>query len=261
MHSSGARANAYPDDVKRNIKPDASRFCLLFFALLLQPVYCQRPPVNSGTEDTAVDPVTRLEHYRKESRYPPDSRPAQNIAFNLKEVPLIDGDAATDAEISAFAGEAMESGSLVIKFKVKIKKAGRYSFKSIVASENAKPLAFCTTTKDLAIGEHTMSFRLFGLIAREASQATGRTSTEPLGPFVLPGIVGERLPNDQDLQDFAEGKIKRPPQGSLTPFNREYRTQKYALNLFSEREWDSAEKQNRIRELEAEIKQYKTMQP
>ncbi|MBL8018126.1 MAG: hypothetical protein JNM27_00555 [Leptospirales bacterium] len=257
MNSSGAKSNDRPDNVRRNMRNPASRLGLLFFfAVVLQPAYCQRPPVNSSTEDTAVDPITRLEHYRKESRYPPDSRPAQNLSFDLGQIPLVDGDATRDASIARFVSDALEDGSLSVRFQVQVKTAGRYSFKTIVADEREKPLALCLLTQDLKSGTHTLTFRLYGLIVREAIPSGNVKAS-----FQFPGIVGERLPNDQELQQFAEGKLARPPQGALKTLHQKYVTQKYSPNGFSDREWDSAEKRNRIQELEAEVKQYKARQP
>ncbi|MCE9596688.1 MAG: hypothetical protein K8S54_01845 [Spirochaetia bacterium] len=122
--------------------------------------------MNSGTEDTSVDPIIRLEHYRQESRYPPDSRPARNMAYDLDQIPLIDGDASLGAEISDFTGDALENGSLAIKFNVKVREPGRYSFKTIVANSNKESVALCSITRDLSAGIHPLSFPLYGIIVR-----------------------------------------------------------------------------------------------
>ncbi len=87
-------------------------------------------------------------------------------------------------------------------------------------------------TRDLKAGEHTLEFLFYGNAIRDRWQP---------GRFLLPGITGEKLPDETGHS------------GRLRFFQKTFRTQPYQLKDFTDRNWDSEEKRAKIRELKREI--------
>ncbi len=125
--------------------------------------------------------------------------------------------------------------------------AGRYSFTTVLHdATTGQALATGTLTRDLPAGRTRIPLEFYGLILSE-KKATG--------PFLVKGLLGERLLNDTEIKDLTEGKLPVSPEGVLEPLGVEYRTRAYLLEQFTDREFDSPEKRQRIRDLEAEVRQ------
>jgi len=189
---------------------------------------------GSGTE---IPAATRLKDYLQHSQYPETNRLLQSGDLSLFATPLVSGDASATASIMSFSGEKLSRGSLQILFRVKIQQAGFYSFRTQLTSEQGKPLVEALLHKTLKAGEHNLHFLIYGKAIRDC----GAT-----GPFLLPGIVGERLP--------ADGSVENGQQGALQPYRSVYKTQKYRADDFTDKEYTSPEKRAMIQRLKLEIK-------
>lgn len=223
--------------------------CLRFFLafLAVTPILCCSrggPVVDAG--DTTVSPERRLADYLDQSRFPETSRPARPDTPELDGLVATEKSAASSAEIVGWDGEELRAGSLVVFLRVRVRDAGRYSFRSILSDADGVKLAVATETKDLAIGNHRIALLFYGLIFHETRWKT---------PFILQGAAAERLPTDAELANAVkpDGSVNPPPEGRLTTLRKTYSTKNYKLNDFSKAVWDSPEKQARIRALKEEI--------
>lgn len=189
---------------------------------------------GSGTE---IPAATRLKDYLQHSHYPETNRLLQSGDLSLFATPLMPGDAAAAASITGFAGENLWRGSLQIHFRVKIQQAGFYSFRTQLTSEQGKPLVEALLHQQLTVGEHRLHFLIYGKAIRDSGVN---------GPFLLPGLVGERLP--------ADGSVETGQHGALQSFRSAYKTQKYRAVDFTDKEYTSPEKRAIIQRLKLEIK-------
>jgi hypothetical protein len=203
-----------------------------FMSIFRQP---QAQIDGSGTE---IPAATRLRDYLLRSRYPETNRLLQSDDLSLFEIPLISGDASPSAIITAFAGDKLHRGSLRIFFRVSVRQPGFYSFRTQLISEKGRPLIEALLNQRLKAGEHTLHFFVYGKALKDSGAN---------GSFILPGIVGEKLP---------EGGLPVAAQhGALSPFLSAYKTQVYRPKDFTDREWTSREKQATIKRLQREIQQ------
>lgn len=206
---------------------------------------CQERPLQIQHEDTAVDPRTRLAHYLEYSEYPPHSQPATALTGDLADLLPSRHDARASGQILGWDTEALRGGALFVGYRVAIAVAGRYTFETIVYVEEKKWI-HPSMTVDLALGEHRLEFELAGRLLKKSGSG---------GPFILPGIAGERVPNDRELERVASGK-EPPAEGRLALFQSPYRTKSYPASAWSDAIYDSPEKKRKIEELRAEIREW-----
>ncbi|AFM11588.1 hypothetical protein Turpa_0939 [Turneriella parva DSM 21527] len=198
----------------------------------------QETPAQIDGSGTEIPAATRLRDYLLRSRYPETNRLLKSDDPSLFETPLLAGDASAAATITAFAGEKLHHGSLRIFFRVSVRQPGFYSFRTQLMAETGRPLVEALLHQSLGAGEHQLYFFVYGKALRDAGAS---------GSFVLPGIVGEKLPED--------GITGAAQQGALSALRLTYKTQPYRSAVFTDKEWTSPEKQATIRRLQREIRQ------
>ncbi len=181
--------------------------------------------------NTEVSAQVRLKDYLAASEFPPGIQVVRPGDAALADLPTIPGDARQAAQVVRFLGEQVRAGSLEVVALLRVELPGEYSFRTDLKDMDGNALRVMVNTK-LNKGEQKVKFVFFGRAIRRNLRA---------GIFTLPGIVGEKLPDDGGLS------------GRLEYYPGEFRTQPHHIAQFSDKVWDSPQKRARIRALEREI--------
>ena len=203
-------------------------------SIMLSSSFCLLPanlPAQVDGSNTEVSAAVRLKDYLQAAELPPNLQVLRPGDAALAAVPTIPGDARQAAQVIRFLGEQVRAGSLEVVALVRVEVAGEYSFRTELKDMQGNTLRVMLNAK-LAPGDQKIKFVFFGRAIRRHLRA---------GIFSLPGIVGEKLPDDGGAP------------GRLQYYAGEYRTQPHHAAQFSDKAWDSPEKRARIRALEREI--------
>lgn len=190
----------------------------------------QRSAQVNGS-NTEVSAAVRLKDYLQVAELPPNLQVVRPGDAALPDLPTIPGDARQAARVLRFAGAHLRAGSLEVTARVQVDSAGVYSFRTDLHDQQANALRAIVHAK-LSAGEHSIRFVFFGRAIRR--------NLRP-GRFALPGILGEKLPDDGG----AAGRLEYHAQI--------FRTPPYRAAQFSDKPWDSPEKRAWVRELEREV--------
>ena len=201
---------------------------ILRLSLYLLPTNVVPQVDGSNTE---VSAEVRLKDYLQAAEFPPGIQVVRPGDAALADVPTIHGDARQAAQIVRFLGEQVRAGSLEVVALVRVNVAGDYSFRTDLKDMQGNALRVIVNAR-LNVGEQKIKFVFFGRAIRRNLHA---------GVFSLPGIVGEKLPDDGGAA------------GRLQYYAGEFRTQPHHSAQFSDKAWDSPAKRKRIRALEREI--------
>jgi hypothetical protein len=139
---------------------------------------------------------------------------------------------ATESIPARFTGEFGESivdGSLVIEAGLEVHQAGHYLIDCNLHDDEGYPVAWTRFKGELEAGRHDVPLSFFGKVLVD-SRATP--------PFHIGQLRGHR---------FIEGRD--PDLETIPPFEGTYVTRRYALDEFSDAEWDSPHKQATIERL------------
>jgi len=189
--------------------------------------------------NTEVSAAIRLKDYLRTAELPPNLQVLNPGDTPLAALPTIPGDAKESAEIVRVVGENMRAGSLQIVALVRIHQPGSYSFRTDLIDSQGKGLR-TMVVKKLGKGARKIEFNFYGRAIRRHLSA---------GVFTVPGILGEKLPDDGGTA------------GKLTYYGVSYPTRPHHLSEFSDRVWDSPEKRAYIRALEREIAEERRKRP
>jgi hypothetical protein len=206
----------------------AARCCLLAVA-----IFSWNKPGSAQIDgsNTEVSAAQRLKDYLQSAEFPPNLQVLRPGDAALAVVPTIPGDARHAAEIVRFLGEQVRAGSLEVTALVLVHVPGEYSFRTDLRDTEGNALRVMVNAR-LKQGEQKIKFVFFGRAIRRHLRA---------GVFSLPGIVGEKLPDDGGIA------------GRLAYFAQEFHTQPHHATQFSDKVWDAPEKRARMRELEREL--------
>jgi len=216
--------------------------------------------VEQDFSDFEVSPEERLKDYQALTVYPDESRPARGDAppFRIEQWPGLQSKPQIDAaRILGWNGETFRDGSLHVSLDVRVEKAGRYSFFTILRDAGGKQnLIESHRTRDLRPGTHTIEFLFYGRIFRDLARVdSGKYAELARGPYQLPGAFGERVLAGEEIAAMTQNPDDfSNPEGRLAPFYESYTTRAYDPGRFTDQPWDSAQKQQRIDALEAEIR-------
>lgn len=144
----------------------------------------------------------------------------------------------TPATFTGEVREQIEDGSLAFYVGMDVKKAGRYVLRARVSTAGGEPFAYLSFNDDLGEGRKEARLLLFGkLILDEKAKA----------PFELRDVEGFRLiPDahpDRELMPLIEGVA--------------HTSKAYADRDFSDKEWQSEEKDRYVRELQKDVEESK----
>ncbi len=156
------------------------------------------------------------------------------------------------AEFTGTFRENLNDGSLSIYATIQVLKAGNYHLEAnLKEAAEGNYLAYATFDGELKTGTQEVEFVFFGKIFRDKGFE---------GPYLVTDVRGHRvnLPIDPAWNDQGEEGLKKiqaakttePDKELVIPFKDEYKTKPYTLSQFSKKPWESADKNNRIKELE-----------
>lgn len=148
--------------------------------------------------------------------------------------------------------ERLEKGSLIIQAELQVRLAGSYRIEANLLADNGDPVAHARTDVRLGGGTQWVELLFFGKIFRDRRIP---------GPYKLAGLRGQQmnlpinpddltLPPEQVEKILATTQQTEPIKRGIIPWIGEYRTEAYQLNQFSDAEYDSEFKRQRIAELE-----------
>lgn len=178
--------------------------------------------------------------------------PAEDAGFVHEQVVHFFSSPVAPAEFTGVKGEEIRDGSLVLTIGLNVKMPGRYTIEGNLMAEEG-PVAHARTDvrfENAGPGEAELEF--FGKIFHERGYD---------GPYILSGLRGEQDTSALDPRDL-EGdpdavnrmlenlRTTEPNKRVIPTYEEEYKTRPYELKEFSDEEWDSEIKRQRIRELQ-----------
>ncbi len=131
--------------------------------------------------------------------------------------------------------EAVEAGSLNVYLKVKVRRPGRYVATGRFDDFAGKPFALAVFNEELSVGDHEIRFRAFGKLILD---------NLPLLPLRLRDVDGFLLQEDA----FPDRALVPRLPGLV------HMTKKYSLDVFSDAEWQSEERERYLREYLNDVK-------
>ncbi|MDX1957557.1 MAG: hypothetical protein SFU98_03235 [Leptospiraceae bacterium] len=157
------------------------------------------------------------------------------------------------AEVTNVFRESTNDGSLIIHATVNVLKAGNYHLEANLKEAKEKNyIAYSTFDGSLKSGTNEVEFLFFGKILKDKGYD---------GPYIVTDVRGHRVNLAVDPAWFSQGeeglkkiqaaKTTEPDKELVLPFTDEYKTKPYQISVFSNKEWASADKENRIKELQA----------
>lgn len=137
--------------------------------------------------------------------------------------------------------EVPENGSLSLYVGLKVLKPGRYVLAARLDDARGYPLAYLSFNEELATGTQQVKFVVFGKLIRDV---------QGISPFRLRDLDGFLLKENTD------------PDRALIPalVGTVHTTQRYALEQFSDAEWQSEEKDRYIREFTKDVEEAQAAQ-
>lgn len=153
--------------------------------------------------------------------------------------------------------DSLRDGSLKVAVQLNVKKAGTYRLDANLKSLDGEWIAWANEQKYLERGIQSVEFTFFGKIFHDKDQEC---------PCVVTGLRGYRLNDPFDtrlisdpakaasseaLEKVMSSKQTQPDREVIPLLNQDYTTQRYEQNQFSDKEWDSEIKQDRIQQLES----------
>ena len=162
------------------------------------------------------------------------------------------------AEFAQPIQAVIQDGNLAVRVPVQVEKAGYYELDANLTeqAEDQRPVARAYVNGELKAGRNVVEFIFFGKILRDRDID---------GPYVLKNLRGRRnneMVTPADLaRAYEQGKNVEPrtevrgqPGYEYIKNGPEFVTDAYAAAQFSNREWDSAEKRERIAMLEEAVR-------
>ena len=143
----------------------------------------------------------------------------------------------TPEEPARFTGKVAESlteGSLVLALGIQVKRPGRYFVIGRVDDEHGKQLGYLQWDGELAIGQKTVPLTVFGKLVHDA---------RPELPLYLRDVEGFLF-----LDDSAPDRLHLPRLAGVV-----HKTRVYSLADFSDREWQSEQKQRYLDEYQKDL--------
>lgn len=136
---------------------------------------------------------------------------------------------AEPARFDGHVDEQLKPTGLWLSVGLDVEEAGRYVVQGLVFDAKGKPIGYAVHREDFQKGSHKAPLQFFGLLFHEAAAP---------GPYVLKTVTGYRLPNGDE-----------PHRADMAPMSGEYRTKAYKLPDFSDKEWESDEKEAHLKAL------------
>jgi hypothetical protein len=156
------------------------------------------------------------------------------------------------AHFRGVAGERIDDGSLIITVEVNARFAGRYTIEANLFNDDG-PVGISRTDVRLAAGPQNVELKFFGKIFHDQYAPgpyhlvglRGQQDTAPLDPADL-----NKSPEEVDRL-LAKLESTEPNHRTIPTYEEKYTTEPYKLADFSNAEWDSPIKRERMAELRA----------
>ncbi|MCB1160858.1 MAG: hypothetical protein KDK45_25370, partial [Leptospiraceae bacterium] len=157
------------------------------------------------------------------------------------------------AEFTNYFREVIEDGSLVIYAGISVYTSGSYNIQANLKDVNGNYIAYATEDVKLSTGSQEVRLLFYGKILRDAEARSPYTLTSLRGyrenlPFD-PELFGD--PSPKALKIIQSAKTTEPDKEIIPIFKEEHKTKEYSLDEFSDKEWQSPEKDRRIQELKS----------
>ncbi len=130
--------------------------------------------------------------------------------------------------------EAIVNGSLFVYLQIDVRLPGRYIISGRFDDANNKPFAFAVFNEELSTGKQQIPLRAFGKLILD---------NQPALPLKLRDVDGFLL-----LPDAAPDRALMPRLAGPV-----YTTKTYAMNVFSDAEWQSEERDRYLREYLSDV--------
>lgn len=158
------------------------------------------------------------------------------------------------AEFKSGVRETLNEGNLIINVPIVVTKPGTYEIQANLqeAGGDKRFIAHSTFDGELKAGSQVVQLEFFGKLIKDAGVD---------GPYTVREIRGKRhnSPMSKSMLSAAEagGDLKpvnttEPLWEYISPYAKTYQTQDYKSSDFSDKEYDSAEKQRRIKNLQSQ---------
>lgn len=204
-----------------------------------------RGPIGTAKfadDGSAPDATSRDGTYTAVVRFPADTLGdyvgkvtlSTLVRLDQDEVPVDFGFTATGKPPARFTGKVVDKqveGSLQLRIGVAVEKAGQYAFVGVAKDSTGKPVARMQKIETLDAGAHDVILRVYGKLVRDARAQT---------PLVVDRVDGWRIGDDDD------GGAERQ---MMLPLTALHRTRAYALDSFTDKDWDSPEKRQQLEQL------------
>lgn len=165
------------------------------------------------------------------------------------------------ARFTGLVTEENVNGSLQLNAELVVQKPGRYRIYGNLKNSNGY-IGVAKNELKLTAGTHMVPLQFFGKIFHDA---------EADGPYTLTGLRGYRdtffidadaLSGSQQevdayikrmQNDLAQKKITDPAREVIPNGTKDYQTRSYSYSDFSDKEWDSPEKSQRLSEIADQV--------
>ena len=170
--------------------------------------------------------------------------------------------------VAEFTGESrdrIDNGSLIVSAEINVRVPGYYELTANLFGADDEPVAINRVKVDLKQGRQFVDFLFFGKVLRDRDVS---------GPYVVSGLRGERknlpvLPTElagktpAEMERLMQASLERPaasqPNREVMPASdKKLKTGAYRLSEFSDGEYDSPEKRERLRLYEEQVREAKT---
>lgn len=177
--------------------------------------------------------------------------PAENSGFIHDMKVHFFSSPVTPATFTGNFRERIENGSLIIAVELDVRMPGRYTIEGNLFAAEDKPIAHTKTDARLTGGKQMVDLLFFGKIFHERRSG---------GPYILKGLRGiqETSALDPELLNGPQDQVNRlleslrttePDHRTVPEYEKEITTQAYKTQDFSDAEYDSDLKRERINEL------------
>jgi hypothetical protein len=154
------------------------------------------------------------------------------------------------AQFRGVVAERIQDGSLIIVAEVNARFAGRYTIEANLFNEDG-PVAVARTDARLKAGPQNVEIQFFGKIFHDQNAPgpyqvvalRGEQDTSPLDPADL------NLPPEEVEKMLSTLEATGPQKRTIPTWEGKYTTETYRLEDFSNAEWDSEIKRERMAEL------------
>lgn len=147
--------------------------------------------------------------------------------------------------------DRIDEGSLFVDVEVQVKEPGIYTIEANLMSESEEPIGYSRSDKKLTGGKQMISLQFFGKIIASSRESGPYIVTNVRGSLNTDVIQEDLLTKSPAEVDRILSKISddRPKHKTIPYFEGTYATAAYSLGEFSDKDYDSPEKRQRLADL------------